>query len=319
MKNPVLLINSPYTTSTKDENVANVVIKKLLSDDKGSIEIKNFLKEQIGNMPGSSQNALVVERFGQYYKVKSDKEQSIIDILHESDVHGAHIDHAISCMDPVAVFAITPDFFLTADGYNKLLRDKIYNKYNDPVFTKELDHQTDWHTHLPKQTVLHIWDTKNNSTKPDIPPVLQAYNELDVAEVESHIRSKTEEQLANEKQDFFTTDTIMKNLDEIDDSYFSDPYQAFVDPCCGDGNLLGEVLIRKLQHSIDFTTALSQLYGCETQPSYVETTKQRLLCGRDDLRHIVDKNILCVDALKYDMSWGAVSDKQKEKTEHSIS
>ena len=42
MKNPVLLINSPYTTSTKDENVASDVIKKLLSDDKGSTEIKNF-------------------------------------------------------------------------------------------------------------------------------------------------------------------------------------------------------------------------------------------------------------------------------------
>ena len=31
----------------------------------------------------------------------------------------------------------------------------------------------------------------------------------------------------------------------------------------------------------------------------VELCRDRLLCGREDLRHIVEQNIVCADALRY--------------------
>jgi hypothetical protein len=31
----------------------------------------------------------------------------------------------------------------------------------------------------------------------------------------------------------------------------------------------------------------------------VELCRERLLCGREDLRHIVEKNIVCADGLRY--------------------
>ena len=31
----------------------------------------------------------------------------------------------------------------------------------------------------------------------------------------------------------------------------------------------------------------------------VDLCRERLLCGREDLRHIVEQNIVCADALRY--------------------
>jgi len=39
----------------------------------------------------------------------------------------------------------------------------------------------------------------------------------------------------------------------------------------------------------------------------VDLCRERLLCGREDLRHIVDKNIVCADALTYDYTFGEVA------------
>ena len=89
-----------------------------------------------------------------------------------------------------------------------------------------------------------------------------------------------------------------------DQSYFKDPEQDFIDPCCGDGTLLGEALIRKCQNGIEFEKALSRIKGCDIEPSNVEATKNRLLCGREDLRFIVDENIIVGDALESDLLFG---------------
>lgn len=94
-------------------------------------------------------------------------------------------------------------------------------------------------------------------------------------------------------------------VQEILDYYeFDDPEQTFMDPSCGDGQFLGEVLIRKVQSGIDFETALSTIYGVDLMFDNVETCRERLLCGRNDLRHIVEKNIVCADGLDYDYLFG---------------
>ena len=106
-------------------------------------------------------------------------------------------------------------------------------------------------------------------------------------------------------QEVFTpTPLVQYMLDNIDNSMFVDPNQPFVDPTCGDGQFLGEVLIRKLENGIDFETALSTIYGVDLMEDNVELCRERLLCGREDLRHIVEKNIVCADALEYDYLFG---------------
>lgn len=98
---------------------------------------------------------------------------------------------------------------------------------------------------------------------------------------------------------FTPTPLVQEILDTLDQTLFVDPNKTFLDPSCGDGQFLGEVLIRKIENGIDFVTALSTIYGVDIMPDNVKLCQDRLLCGREHLRHIVEQNIVCADALTY--------------------
>jgi|TARA_B110000902_G_scaffold233753_1_gene277788 hypothetical protein len=98
---------------------------------------------------------------------------------------------------------------------------------------------------------------------------------------------------------FTPTLLVQEILDKFDQTVFTDPTKTFIDPTCGDGQALGEVIIRKLESGIEFEIALSTIYGVEFEVDNVELCRERLLCGRNDLRHIVEQNIVCADALRY--------------------
>ena len=88
-------------------------------------------------------------------------------------------------------------------------------------------------------------------------------------------------------------------LEGLKTNLFTDPTKTFIDNSCGDGQFLGEVLIRKIENGIEFETALSTIYGVDLMEDNIALTHERLLCGREDLRHIVERNIVCADALRY--------------------
>ena len=92
---------------------------------------------------------------------------------------------------------------------------------------------------------------------------------------------------------------ILNNLEKLDPTVFKDPKKTFIDNSCGDGQIITEALIRKLENEIDFETALSTVYGVDLMIDNVDLCRDRLLCGREDLRHIVEKNIVCADGLRY--------------------
>ena len=98
---------------------------------------------------------------------------------------------------------------------------------------------------------------------------------------------------------FTPTELVEELLDEMDQDLFSDASKTLLDPTCGDGQFLASVLYRKLEHGIDFETALSTVYGVDLMEDNVELCRERLLCGREDLRHIVEQNIVCADGLRY--------------------
>jgi len=98
---------------------------------------------------------------------------------------------------------------------------------------------------------------------------------------------------------FTPTPLVQETLDKLPQELFTDPTKTFLDNSCGDGQFLAEVLIRKVENGIDFETALSTIYGVDLMPDNVKLCQDRLLCGREDLRHIVDRNIVCADAMEY--------------------
>ena len=113
---------------------------------------------------------------------------------------------------------------------------------------------------------------------------------------------------------FTPTVLVEDGLDKIDQKVCKDSTKTFLDPSCGDGQFLASVLYRKLENGIDFETALSTVYGVEKELDNCELCRERLLCGREDLRHIVERNIVCHDALTYDYSFNGTNKTDAELT-----
>jgi type I restriction-modification system DNA methylase subunit len=106
---------------------------------------------------------------------------------------------------------------------------------------------------------------------------------------------------------FTPTELVQEVLDQLPRELFVDPSKTFLDNSCGDGQFLSEVLIHKVESGIDFETALSTIYGVDLMQDNVDLCRERLLCGREDLRHIVTRNIVCHDALTYDYSFNGTN------------
>jgi hypothetical protein len=98
---------------------------------------------------------------------------------------------------------------------------------------------------------------------------------------------------------FTPTPLVQKCLNELPLEFYQDSKATTCDNSCGDGQFLGEVLIRKIENGSTFEQALSTIYGVDLMQDNVDLCRERLLCGQEHLRHIVEQNIVCADALRY--------------------
>ena len=112
---------------------------------------------------------------------------------------------------------------------------------------------------------------------------------------------------------FTPTPLVQEILDRLPSEQFTDPSKTFLDPSCGDGQFLGEVLIRKMENGSTFEQALSTTYGVDLMIDNVDLCRERLLCGREDLRHIVEKNIYQRDALKHSYEFKPMSKTRRDR------
>lgn len=106
---------------------------------------------------------------------------------------------------------------------------------------------------------------------------------------------------------FTPTPLVQEILDQLPKEVFTDHSKTFLDPSCGDGQFLSEVLIRKIENGSTFEQALSTIYGVDLMIDNVDLCRERLLCGREDLRHIVEQNIQCRDGLKFGYNFNPMS------------
>jgi len=97
---------------------------------------------------------------------------------------------------------------------------------------------------------------------------------------------------------FTPTELVRKMLNRVPVDIFQKD-KSCLDPSCGDGQFLGEVLIRKVENGIDFEQALSTIYGVDLMQDNVNLCRERLLCGQEHLRPVVERNIVCADGLNY--------------------
>jgi type I restriction-modification system DNA methylase subunit len=109
---------------------------------------------------------------------------------------------------------------------------------------------------------------------------------------------------------FTPTTLVQEILDKLEDdnpTAFSHPDKKFLDPSCGDGQFLSEVVIRKMERSgCDLLRALRSTYGVELMPDNVKLCRERLAGPNptDEILDILNRNIVNHDALTYDYSFG---------------
>jgi len=109
---------------------------------------------------------------------------------------------------------------------------------------------------------------------------------------------------------FTPTKDIQEKLDILekeDPELFLNSNKTFLEPSCGDGQFLSEVVIRKMERSnCTLEQVLSTTYGVELMEDNVKLCKERLAGPNptQEILDILDKNIVCHDALTYDYSFG---------------
>lgn len=99
---------------------------------------------------------------------------------------------------------------------------------------------------------------------------------------------------------------MLDKLEEQDPTLFSDPTKIFLDNSCGDGQFLSEVVIRKIERSgCSLEQALKTTYGVELMEDNVYECRRRLAGPNptQEIMEIVNKNIVCHDALIYNYSF----------------
>ena len=108
---------------------------------------------------------------------------------------------------------------------------------------------------------------------------------------------------------FTTTPLVQEMLDKLeeqDPTLFSNPNRTFLDNSCGDGQFLSEVVIKKISKSkCTLLQALSTTYGVDLMEDKVNECKRRLAGPNPtpEILEIVNKNIVCHDALTYDYNF----------------
>jgi hypothetical protein len=104
---------------------------------------------------------------------------------------------------------------------------------------------------------------------------------------------------------FTPTEYVQQILDDEEQNspnMFKNWSNTYMDNSCGDGQFLSEVVIRKMERShCTLEQALSTTYGVELMADNVKLCKERLAGPNptEEIIRILDKNIVCGDALTY--------------------
>ena len=124
-------------------------------------------------------------------------------------------------------------------------------------------------------------------------------------------------------QEFFTPYSIVKRMcDKIPDEAWSDQTKTFLEPSFGSGQFVVYIVWNRIQHGIDWQTALKTLYGVELQADNVLECHDRVIDLLTKLgiefdertaRKIMKENLVCSDFFKWDFEhWRPIQDKPKK-------
>lgn len=111
-------------------------------------------------------------------------------------------------------------------------------------------------------------------------------------------------------QEFFTPYEIVKKMAEkVSEEVWADPTKTFCEPCFGNGQFVLYIIWNRIQHGVDYLTALKTCYGVELMQDNVKETYERIFNLLDSLEidydknkvlRILKKNLVCSDFFEWD-------------------
>jgi 23S rRNA G2445 N2-methylase RlmL len=113
---------------------------------------------------------------------------------------------------------------------------------------------------------------------------------------------KSKERVRLHAEVFTPPELVNEMLDRLPQSQW-EPDKTFLDPTCGNGAMVLEVVRRKIELGHCPMQALGTTYGIDIMEDNVEEAKQRLIDLTEDCDEawlIVNKNIKCADSLLVD-------------------
>lgn len=120
---------------------------------------------------------------------------------------------------------------------------------------------------------------------------------------------KSKKRVKEHGEVFTPPELVNEMLDKLPIVQFTDPTKTFIDPACGNGNFLVEVLRRKLSNGSTPLQALETTYGIDIMPDNIVECRQRLLkiaypassAIAKDAIVTLKRNIALADSLKFEM------------------
>ena len=145
---------------------------------------------------------------------------------------------------------------------------------------------------------------------------------LDLSNYATEVR-KSRRKTGKNTQEFFTPYSIVKRMcDKIDEADWADPNKTFCEPCFGNGQFVVYIIWNRLQHGIDWKTALETCYGVELMQDNVYETHGRIIklfdalgidYDEDVAMDIMLKNLVCSDFFEWDFeNWCPIHEEPKK-------
>ena len=110
--------------------------------------------------------------------------------------------------------------------------------------------------------------------------------------------------------EFFTPYSIVKRMcDKIPDEDWSDTTKTFLESGFGNGQFVLYIIWNRIQHGVDYLTALKTCYGVELMQDNVKETYKRIFnlldlleidYDKNKVLRILKKNLVCSDFFEWD-------------------
>lgn len=147
---------------------------------------------------------------------------------------------------------------------------------------------------------------------------------LDLSNYATETRKARRKSKEVNSQEFFTPYDIVKTMcEKISDEDWSDPYKTFLEPCAGNFQFVIYMIYNRLQHGIDWKTALKTCYGVELLEDNLAEGKQRLhtmlshICpdyNKASATRIMNKNFVCHDFFTWNFEeWRPMTEEEIKK------